>query len=314
MSGNRIYDARGQVVVLRGIDLYGLQSSGTPPSATEAQVAGIHAWGADMVRISLGEQLWLSSSCAYDPGYEHTVDQLVNWVTSMGMLALLELHFNTPGGACVPASQQVMADAPGSVTFWQQVAARYGSNPLVAFDLYNEPHAISDKVWLDGGTVTTNGNTWQAAGMQQLYDAVRSTGTKDLVVVTGNAWGEDSPARLVSGTNIVYSDHIYTCGVAPPPKCWIPDPTDPAPFLGPWTARSSQVPVMIGEFGWPSQGDATFDDNTIAYADAHGWGWCAFAWDGTDQSPFDLVGEILPGAFEPAPTGMSVLGALAGVT
>lgn len=314
VSGNRILDGAGQPVSLRGVDLYGLQSSSSPPSLSEDQVDAIRAWGANVVRISLGEQLWLTSSCHYDPDYEHAVDQVVHWVTQAGMVALLDLHFNAPGPGCQPAGQQPMADL-GSITFWHQVAARYGANPLVAFDLYNEPHDISDSVWLDGGPVQGAAGTYQAAGMQQLYDAVRSTGTDDLVVVTGNAWGQASPPTLVSGTNVVYSDHLYTCPVAPPPTCWIPNPTDPAPYLGPWTARSSQVPVILGEFGWPSQDSGAFNTNTIAYAESHGWGWIAFAWDGTDLSPFDLVAQLPAGGYpEPGPSGMPVLGALAGVT
>ena len=69
-----------------------------------------------------------------------------------------------------------MADSPGAITFWQEVATRYKDNPLVAFDLFNEPH-VPQSVWLDGGTLRPpTGRPSHAAGMQQLYDAVRGTG------------------------------------------------------------------------------------------------------------------------------------------
>ena len=73
-----------------------------------------------------------------------------------------------------------MADEAQSPTFWSQVAAHYGNpkspeyNPLVAFDLYNEPEGISQSIWLNGGetTDTYTGVSYDAAGMQQLYNSV----------------------------------------------------------------------------------------------------------------------------------------------
>ena len=83
---------------------------------------------------------------------------------------MLDLHWNTIA-PCGPAKPQAMADYPNAVSFWQQVATRYKNNPLVGFDLYNEPHNISESVWRFGGTVTWKGTTYNAAGMQQMYDA-----------------------------------------------------------------------------------------------------------------------------------------------
>lgn len=90
--------------------------------------------------------------------------------------------------------QGLMADYPGSTEFWSQVAARFANNPLAAFDLYNEPHDISNQVWLNGGTVPTYSIfPYQTTGMQQLYDAVRATGARNLVLVSGNNWANTPP-------------------------------------------------------------------------------------------------------------------------
>src|SRR5207237_9335359 len=118
----------------------------------------------------------LCHTTIYDRTYIARIDTVVQEVTSRGMLAVLELTFN-PRFACVPQSAKVqkMASFPGSALFWQSVASRYKDNPLVAFELYNEPHDISDDVWLRGGMMNDLGFIWRAAGMQQLYDAVRGT-------------------------------------------------------------------------------------------------------------------------------------------
>jgi len=308
-AGNQIVQANGAPVTLRGMQLFGLQSDPSPAWITPDMVAQAKEWGANMMRVSLSEPFWSSSSCSYVPTYPAEVDQVVNWITSLGMVALLDLHFNTilP---CTTGASQMMADAPGSISFWNSVAGRYAANPLVAFDLYNEPHDISDQVWLNGGTAWSGLVPFQAAGMQQLYDAVRGTGAQNLVVVSGNVWGNELPATLVNGTNIVYGVHDYSCPGSPPPDCSTPDPGDPTPILGSWVARSASVPVMVTEFGWPSQFDGTFVRNVIAFAQAHGWGWNAFVFD--DSGPWGLLStRPVTGPYEPAASGMPVLAALA---
>lgn len=311
-SGNAILDGNGHRLVLRGINAWGLEDSVDPPVLDEEQIVQAKEWGADMVRIPLGEQLWLSSSCDYSPGYVAAVDQMVNWVTSLGMVALLDLHYDAVG--CDAPGQLPMADDPGSITFWQQVAARYAGNPLVAFDLYNEPYGISNSVWLSGGAVTANGVTYQAAGMQQLYDAVRSSGASNLVVVSGNDWANDVPGALLQGTNIAYAVHAYTCAGAAPPSCSTPDPYSPDALLDPWITFGRSQPVLVTEFGWPDQADGTYNQAVIAFAEAQGWGWSVFAFDGTTGGLFDLVSQMpADGPYEPSPSGMPVLAALTGL-
>ena len=140
--------------------------------------------------------------------------------------------------------QGLMADYPGSTEFWSQVAARFANNPLAAFDLYNEPHDISIEVWLNGGTVPKYSIfPYQTTGMQQLNDAVRATGARNLVLVSGNNWANTPPTTLVRGSNIAYEVHGYTCPHSPSPNC---DSSDP------------------------------YRRNASTFAQAHGWGWIAW--------------------------------------
>jgi len=150
--------------------------------------------------------------------------------------------------------------------------------------------------------------------MQQLYDAVRSTGATNLVVVSGNNWANDVPSTLVRGTNIVYAVHAYTCPQGTPPSCTTPSPYDPSGLLGPWVSFGAGHPVLVTEFGWPSPFDGTYDRAVVSFARAQGWGWSAFVWDGTTSSPWSLVASMpASGPFEPSPSGMPLLAALSGL-
>jgi hypothetical protein len=320
-SGNQIIQANGQPVTLRGVVMPGLEQSGTlaGTGVSKQAVVEAKAWGANFVRVPLGEQFWLSSNCNYVPSYTSTVDQVVKWITSLGMVALLDLHTNTVDG-CEAGGPHNMADEAQAPTFWSEVAARYGDptspdyNPLVAFDLYNEPHNISDAVWLNGGETTDSygRQTYEAAGMQQLYNAVRAAGSKNLVFLSGTNWANTPPSSLVKGDNIVYAVHYYTCESDLPPACTSPDPYDPAQDLSKWVSLSATQPIVVTEFGWPSQGSGTYDLNVIEYAASHGWGWSAFAWEDRQYpTQWDLTLSWLgDGTAEPSASGTPVFLAL----
>jgi hypothetical protein len=154
--------------------------------------------------------------------------------------------------------------------------------------------------------------------MQQLYAAVRNTeqsqGHPDgnLVIASGNNWANTFPSTPLSGQDIVYSVHAYTCPGADPLACTNPNPFDPAQILDSWITPSASVPVIVGEFGWPGIYDGTYNAAVIAFAAAHAWGWDAFVWDLEQSSPFALnIPAPVSSVAEPTPEGMPVLCALA---
>lgn len=306
--GNQIFDAANVPVVLRGINRTGTQSDRFP---TDAEIGQMQGWGADIVRVPLNESLWLNTCSDTSPsnlaGYPSSVDAEVDAITSRGMVALLDLHWNVIQPCGTPA-QYNMADALYAPTFWSQLASRYRGNLLVAFDLYNEPHNIPDAVWLNGGKTTDyySGVTYTAAGMQQLYDTVRGTGATNLVFATGQTWGS-RPSRLpLVGVNIVNAVHDYTCPNNPPPNCSTANPYDPSPILDNWLVTARAAPVMVTEGGWPAANDGTYNTNLVADTESHGWGWILFAWTGTSTTGFSLVGSY-GATYEPNPSGMPVL-------
>src|SRR5262249_34558594 len=58
--GNKIYDAQNRPTILRGINRYGLQDDKTTNLSAD-DINHAKQWGANFVRVALGEQLWLSN-------------------------------------------------------------------------------------------------------------------------------------------------------------------------------------------------------------------------------------------------------------
>jgi hypothetical protein len=314
-SGNRIIDGTGHPIILRGFVRMGLQGGPTENVPSSHDIAQAKSWGADVIRLGLGEQKWPGlpqNSCHTDPAYPSKVDNAVNLITGMKMYVILEMHWNTIA-ACGPAKPQPMADCnPGACNanaFWTALASRYRSNPLVGFDLYNEPHHIPDSVWRNGGKVTWQGVTYTAAGMQPMYNAIRATDATNLVFVTGNGWGNNFPATgPLSGTNIVYAAHSYTCPNDPPPICTNTKWYDGSAFLRGWVTPGKTYPVFVSEFGWPSPGNGRYAQSLISYAEQQHWSWTDFTWGNNSFSRFALfLNSGASATYEPTPGGMPAL-------
>jgi len=315
-NGNKLVDGTDNPVTLRGV-FAGFSNLSAAKVPSDAVIGGIQRWRANLVRVPLAESLWLNTcptgTATNDPAYPSAIDAEVQSITGRGMVALLALQNNVIS-PCGASFQHRMADANYSIPFWQQVASRYKSNGLVAFDLYNEPHVDTGAIWRNGGMVTEGTVSFNAAGMQQMLDAIRATGATNVVTVSGNNYaGDPSPVFQgygVSGINIVYALHAYTCPHDNDPSC----PTNPANQTQHIDSRWSQIaqyfPVVVTEFGFPDRSNGSYNDSVIRYAESQGWGWSTFMFvPVAPNGPFDLNVDSGPN-FEPQPSAMPVLAGL----
>src|SRR5271155_1484363 len=122
-----------------------------------------------------------------------------------------------------------MADAEHAPAFWRSMAATFKSNHGVLFDLFNEPYITSWPCWLHGCQTTYDNNgtsvTYQSAGMQQLVNAVRSTGATTPLMLGGLAWSSNEAGwRRFEPTDpdhqLVVSVHSYNFGGCDTVACW----------------------------------------------------------------------------------------------
>ena len=316
-SGRYVVDGAGHKVVFRGIDVNGLQYSNVA-NVTTSEITQAQQWGANFIRLPLGENYVIPGDCLYDGNYLNKVDALVQAATSRGLFIMLDLHTNNVLGDCTAPIQQKMPDQK-AVTFWTTVAKRYASNPLVGFDLYNEPHDISDALWHNGGTVSSGGATYTAPGMQKLYSTVRAVAPKNLIFASGTGWATNFPytSPLTSTTNLIYAAHAYTCpnGTQDSGATCSPGPNgvlDPSGILTHFDTIAQTKPVVVTEFGYPSKGEGRYTTNLINYVTSHDWsGWDVYAFDNSNTGMFDLVKTLPnpndPAPIDPAPSGMAVM-------
>ncbi len=289
VNGATVCTADDQPHLFHGVDRpsFEFESGGDHVSADD--FVAMADWNANVVRIALNQDFWLSGAALYDPGYESTIKQAVLWAEGAGLDVILDLHWSDRGDLDASAlgnqgkqdttgssNQQQMADA-NSVMFWTQVATDFKGDGRVLFELYNEPNGISWSIWLNGGEATG----FLVAGMQQLYDAVRAAGADNVVIAGGLEWAFDLSQvynNMIAGYNIMYATHPYKGNSQP--SSW-------ENSFG-YLATQNIAPVIATEFGDPTTkivngtpvdactGD--WDTALIAFADSHQMSWTAWAW------------------------------------
>ena len=306
--GNTINDASKQPHVLHGMARPSMEWSATGEHVGSADFQIMKSWGARIVRIALNQDFWLAGAAKHNGAYAANVDQAVQQARQLGLDVILDLHWSDRGDLQNQGpGQQRMADQ-NSITFWSEVAAKYKGDGRVLFELYNEPHDVPPAVWLSGGK---GGQAdYAAAGMQQLHDAVRGAGAENLVIVGGLGWAFDLSHVAdypVQGHNILYATHPYNNSAERQPAKW----------SGSFGYLAKTAPVIVTEFGDGSGScSPAWDQQVIAYADAHHVSWTAWAWwsgdckfpslltdwKGGTTKEGDVVKAALLGYADPAPT------------
>jgi len=318
VSGNKLVDADGKTVTLRGVNRSGgefacVQGNGFWDGPMDAaSISAMKTWKVNAVRVPLNSDCWLGLSnvpAAYrGAAYQNAVKAYVDLLLNNGLTPILDLHW-THGlwtgndSHCQTANaecQKPMPDAQYTPEFWKQVATAYKGDTGVVFDLFNEPYPnnlqVMDynqswKCWRDGGSDCT-GLTYDAAGMQDMLDAVRAAGAANVVIAGGNSYSNDLGQWIANKPsdptgNLAAAWHSYNFNYCKDSGCWDQQ-------LAPVAA---QVPLVAGEIGENSCGHS-YTDTLMAWLDAHGASYLGWTWNTWDCSS----GPSLISSYDGTPT------------
>ena len=278
VEGNRLVTDKGEIT-LRGVNVPSL-GWGMAEHIYESVIEMFDSWNANVIRVAVQPKYWNNGSIA-EKGensglsaekYREYVDNLISLAASRGKYVILDCHTYV-----MPIQE--------TYDFWTEMAQRYGSNPTVIFGLLNEPHDIKPQkyneetsawetdsetstweVWRNGGNILKDGSVVRAYGHQELVEAIRDAGAKNILAAGGQNWAYDISGiaggyalddcgtngdTSKSGNGIIYDTHIY-------------------PSKGnrdSWNYYVGQVrkfaPVIAGEWGWDGS-DSTVTGNSAS--------------------------------------------------
>ena len=226
VKGNQVLNSKNEPVLLRGVNAACLEwtSDGEGHILETVRVA-IDDWNSNIVRLPLSQDRWFGKAPEQNDmgvAYRALVKDIVDLCSSKGCYIMLDLHWSDVNEWGQNIGQHSMPDR-NSLVFWRDFAPVYANHPAVLFDLYNEPHDVTWDVWLNGGMITDRPNSrgqvakkYEAVGMQEMLDTVRSTGAKNVIVAGGLEWAYDFNGILAgrqlkdpTGNGVIYANHAY---------------------------------------------------------------------------------------------------------
>jgi endoglucanase len=293
VRGNQLIDGpgRGHAVTLRGVNRSGLEyaciqgwgffDSPHPDEIDDGgMIAAMKTWDINAVRVPLNEDCWLGVNTPAGRGgtpYRRIVQRYVAALHSAGLYVILDLQVAAPGKI---KSQHLlrMPDRDHAPAFWRSLASTFKSDHAVVFDLYNEPNHVGWGCWQRGCRMAAYDDgygripSYQAVGMQQLVDAVRSTGARQPLMLGGigyshsiGGWLEHQPHDRLH--QLIAAEHNYG-GLSP---C-------ETGCLNGIVATHRRVPVVMGELGEIDCAHS-YIDQLMPFADSHGISYLGWAWD-----------------------------------
>lgn len=309
VGGNHLVNDAGLSIHLRGVNRSGseykcLDGSEVFEGPTDAaSIEAIKSWHVNAVRVPLNESCWLGiegiAPAVAGAVYRTAIRGYVERLEQAGLYVILDLQFGAPEGH-IADSLLPMPDADHAPAFWRSVAGEYSDDRSVLFDLYNEPWpGVSWACWEWGCDVYAEGIGWyRATGMAQLLEAVRSTGAKQPVLLSGLEWARDLSGWLAHqpddpASALVASNHTYR---------------DLSVCYGKCRAVVEQVarvvPIVTAELG---QIDCRhgYIDRYMRWADRHDVSYLAWAWDAEPGAPCDS-GPSLIEDYAGSPSGFGL--------
>jgi len=293
VRGSELIDRSGigHVVQLRGVNRSGLEyaciqgwgffDSPHPNRIDDPRmITAIKSWDIDVVRVPINEDCWLGINTPAGRGgdpYRKIVQRYVTALHAAHLYVIIDLQLAAPGH--LRARHLIrMPDRDHAPAFWRSVARTFKRDHALLFDLYNEPNHVGWGCWLHGCRIPAYDDgygpqpSYQAAGMQQLLDAVRGTGATQPLLVAGLSYAHNLDGWLAHEPRdprhqLIASEHNY--GVLSPCQ-----QACQAAVL----ATHEYVPVLFSELGETDCRD-DYVDQMMAFADAHGIGYLGWAWD-----------------------------------
>jgi hypothetical protein len=262
VEGNKIKDAEGHTVVLRGVSApdigtlktsYGISeyidrltnkddpNSNSPGWYTKVIRYPVYAKGSD-----INSPLAFDPCNPFEPNNEAVYEALkeaVDYGAEKGIYSIICLDYHV----------DIRDKIEECNAFWNYMAPKFADDGNVLLEIFGEP--------------TNAAGNWAIIQyyMQRKFNAVRALAPDNLILVTGGCWGQDielAPTTPILGDNLVYAFHVYgnTWRTA---ESWITRNIDPV---------APVYPIVVTTWGFEPNSDPCIYDTKWSCGSASDYG------------------------------------------
>jgi aryl-phospho-beta-D-glucosidase BglC (GH1 family) len=194
VSGPRLVDARGQEVQLKGPSSMWLNWESRPFAQDKQGLTWLRDdWKATLVRAAMGVTTTDMRDEDYLSAPENAtarVERIVEAAIGVGLYVIIDWH-----------DHEAHLHRDQAISFFTQMAQKWGSYPNVIYEIYNEPLQIE---W--GSDI----KPYHAA----VVTAIRAIDPNNVIILGTPNWSQfvdEAAMDPVAGTNLMYTLHFYAC-------------------------------------------------------------------------------------------------------
>jgi len=192
VQGNRIVDAKGQYITLRGMSLYPWADQGLQYYNTTAITRLVNEWKCTVIRVTIHHQRVAQQ--------ESMVRTAIEACIANGIYCIINWH-------CIGAT-----DVNACADFMRRMAQSYGNYPNIMYEPWNEP---TDQAW----------SSVVKPFHEQIINTIRPIDPDNLILCGTPQWcqrvGDPADNPITISSNIAYVLHFYAASH----KQWLRDAT-----------------------------------------------------------------------------------------
>nr|CDM79919.1 endoglucanase-2 precursor [Pratylenchus vulnus]CDM79920.1 endoglucanase-2 precursor [Pratylenchus vulnus] len=188
VSNGQLVGSSGSAVVLRGMSLFWSSFSEGSPFYTADVVKQLKCnWNANLVRAAMGVEEG-SGYLSNQATQMALVETVIQAAIDNGIYVIVDWH-----------DHNAQNHKTQAIDFFKQIAQKYGANPNIIYETFNEPLQVD----------------WASVVKPYHVDvvaAIRAIDSKNVIVLGTPTWSQDVDVAAnnpVSGSNLCYTLHYY---------------------------------------------------------------------------------------------------------
>lgn len=274
IQGKQFVNDKGEVVVLRGVNISDPDKLVKEGHFTRKHFEVIKAWGANAVRIPVHPSAWRQRG---KKGYLPILDQTIEWINELGMYAIIDWHSMGNLKSDLYQAPDYYTTKAETFDFFRLVSQRYnGIHSVAMYEIFNEPTVFGGRL----GVLTWP--EWKAIN-EEAITIIQANNPAAISLVAGFNWAYDlTPVASapIERSNVAYVSHPYPMKVGPPFEAnWERD----------WGFVADKYPVIATEIGYqlatdkgahiPVIDDGSYGPRITDYMARKGVSWVAWVFD-----------------------------------
>lgn len=178
---------------------------------TPGEFLAIRAWGADSVRIQVAQPAVDRRDPEFKAEFLETMVHAVRAARAVGLTVVVSIQDEPQSGE----QPNLIARLPNLATLrvWLELAPRFNDDEGILYEILNEPQLLPDPGPHPNPTAPDPADwaAWKAA-METVIEAIRSTGSRNVVVADGLAYAatlDGAPQIRDARNRVAYAMHPY---------------------------------------------------------------------------------------------------------